>query len=86
MLVENDEDKEAEDVPFLLMSGNAPRDYGRNGKRKGQVKKTSCRQVNWRQGALTKEQARSGERRDRGHAARALIVRSFIYFDFSRLK
>ena len=68
MLVENDDDKEAEDVTYLLSVGNVGRNYAGNQKGKGQITKVSAGQRDRSQGPITESKACSGKRRNRGYA------------------
>jgi hypothetical protein len=76
MLVENDEDKEAEDVMIFLKLGNVGRNYARDQEGKGKITKGP-----WKgsrsQGTRTESQASSTKRRNRRHASGPLIINAF---------
>lgn len=68
MLVENDDDKEAEDVIYFIKVGNAGRNNAGNQEIKSQITKGRTRQINRSQGARTEKQTNPTKRRNRRHA------------------
>jgi hypothetical protein len=81
MLVENDEDKEAEDVIICFKIGNVGLNNARDQEGKGKIAKGGSWKVSWSQGARTESQARATKRLNRRHASRFVIINAFhTYF------